>query len=93
MGVKQDMGDLAAVGAALGTVQDPELHLPLDQAGMVGDLQVDRSGTVKVTVRLTTPSCPMKDTLFRDVSAAVKHARRAVGECPALALMLSRRRG
>ena len=63
--------DLAAVQTALGTVEDPELRLPLDEAGMVGDLQVDRSGTVKVTVRLTTPSCPMKDTLARDVTAAV----------------------
>ncbi len=63
--------DLAAVQTALGTVQDPELRLPLDEAGMVGHLEVDRAGTVKVTVRLTTPSCPMKDTLARDVSAAV----------------------
>ena len=63
--------DLAVVEAALGAVEDPELHLPLAEAGMVGDLQIDRSGTVKVTVRLTTPSCPMKDTLARDVTAAV----------------------
>jgi ATP-binding protein involved in chromosome partitioning len=63
--------DLAAVQAALGAVEDPELRLPLDEAGMVGDLQVDRFGTVKVAVRLTTPSCPMKDTLARDVTAAV----------------------
>ena len=63
--------DLDAVRTALGTVVDPELRLPLDDAGMVGALQVDPSGTVKVIVRLTTPSCPMKDTLARDVTAAV----------------------
>jgi ATP-binding protein involved in chromosome partitioning len=63
--------DLAAVTAALGAVEDPELRLPLTEAGMVGNLQVDRSGTVKVTITLTTPSCPMKDTLVRDVTAAV----------------------
>ncbi|MGZ5401497.1 MAG: Mrp/NBP35 family ATP-binding protein [Nocardioides sp.] len=63
--------DLAAVEGALGTVQDPELRLPLAEAGMVGDLRVDRFGTVMVTVRLTTASCPMKDTLARDVTAAV----------------------
>ncbi len=63
--------DLAAVEAALGTVEDPELRLPLDEAGMVGDLQIDRSGAVKVTVRLTSPSCPMKETLARDVTVAV----------------------
>lgn len=63
--------DRAEVIAALGTVQDPELRLPLDEAGMIGDLEVDRSGTVRVTVRLTTPSCPLKDTLATDVTAAV----------------------
>ncbi|HEX5771650.1 MAG TPA: Mrp/NBP35 family ATP-binding protein [Nocardioidaceae bacterium] len=63
--------DEAAVHAALGTVIDPELHLPLPEAGMLGDVEVHRSGTVTVTVRLTTPACPMKETLGSDVTAAV----------------------
>ncbi len=63
--------DLAAVHAALAVVEDPELHLPLLEAGMLGPVDVDRSGLVRVTVRLTTPSCPLKDTLVRDVTAAV----------------------
>jgi ATP-binding protein involved in chromosome partitioning len=63
--------DAAAVYDAVATVQDPELHLPLSEAGMVGDVDVDRAGRVRVTVRLTTPSCPMKDTLGSDVTAAV----------------------
>jgi ATP-binding protein involved in chromosome partitioning len=62
----------AAVLEALGGVEDPELHLPLTEAGMVGDVDVDRSGTVRVAVRLTTPSCPLKETLVRDVTAAVE---------------------
>ena len=63
--------DLAAVHEALGTVIDPELHLPLPEAGMLGDVETDRTGTVKVSVRLTTPACPMKETLGADVTAAV----------------------
>lgn len=63
--------DLAEVHAALSTVEDPELHLPLPQAGMIGDVEADRAGKVKVSVRLTTPSCPMKDTLAGDITAAV----------------------
>jgi ATP-binding protein involved in chromosome partitioning len=63
--------DAAAVYDAVATVQDPELHLPLSEAGMVGDVDVDRGGRVRVTLRLTTPSCPMKDTLASDVTAAV----------------------
>ncbi|HEU4514076.1 MAG TPA: Mrp/NBP35 family ATP-binding protein, partial [Nocardioidaceae bacterium] len=52
-------------------VIDPELHLPLPEAGMLGDVEVDRAGRVKVTVRLTTPACPMKETLGSDVTTAV----------------------
>ncbi len=63
--------DLVEVHAALAAVQDPELHLPLGEAGMLGDVEVNRAGAVTVTVRLTTPSCPMKETLATDVTAAV----------------------
>jgi ATP-binding protein involved in chromosome partitioning len=63
--------DLAKVHQALATVIDPELHLPLPEAGMLGDVDVDRSGAVRVSVRLTTPACPMKDVLSRDVTEAV----------------------
>ncbi|HEU4545500.1 MAG TPA: P-loop NTPase [Microlunatus sp.] len=63
--------DLAAVHEALGTVIDPELHLPLPEAGMLGDVEADRAGRVQITVRLTTPACPMKETLGADVTAAV----------------------
>ncbi len=63
--------DLAAVHAALGGVEDPELRLPLREAGMLGDVEVDRAGRVRVVVRLTTPSCPMKDTLVGEVTTAV----------------------
>jgi ATP-binding protein involved in chromosome partitioning len=38
---------------------------------MLGEVSVDRSGAVSVLVRLTTPSCPLKDTIVRDVTGAV----------------------
>ncbi len=57
--------------AALGSVEDPELKMPLEQAGMVGDVELGRNGLVRVTVRLTTPSCPMKEQLVAEVTAAV----------------------
>jgi ATP-binding protein involved in chromosome partitioning len=62
--------DLAAVRAALAGVEDPELHMPLDQAGMLGEIEIAR-GIVHVTVRLTTPTCPLKETLVADVTTAV----------------------
>jgi ATP-binding protein involved in chromosome partitioning len=63
--------DPAAVDAALAGVEDPELRLSLAEAGMVEEVEVGSTGTVGVTIRLTTPSCPMKETLVQDVSTAV----------------------
>lgn len=63
--------DPDAVHAALATVEDPELRMPLTEAGMVGEVQFGRAGLVNVAVRLTTPSCPLKDELARRIVAAV----------------------
>ena len=56
---------------ALSQVQDPEIHRPLTELGMVGDLAVDDSGAVSVTILLTVSGCPMKSTLERDTRAAL----------------------
>ena len=66
-----DTADVAAVREALARVEDPELHLSLPEAGMVGAVDVDRSGAVRVVLRLTTRSCPLRESLVRDVTAEV----------------------
>ncbi|MEN8040176.1 MAG: Mrp/NBP35 family ATP-binding protein [Actinomycetota bacterium] len=63
------MVDVAAVRAAIEQVQDPEIHKGLGELGMVRELEVV-DGTVDVTVALTIPGCPLKDTLTADVTAA-----------------------
>ncbi len=60
------------VRRAAGSVLDPELQLSLADAGMLGELSVDRAGTARVAVRLTTPTCPLREELVRRVSAAVR---------------------
>lgn len=65
---------IEAVRAALSTVQDPEIHRPITDLGMVRSVDVegpDGAVTVVVGLDLTTPGCPMKDTLTRDITAAV----------------------
>src|SRR6266536_5738466 len=57
--------------AALRTVQDPELFKDIVTLGMLKDVHVDGSA-VAVTVELTTPACPLKETIERDVTAALK---------------------
>jgi ATP-binding protein involved in chromosome partitioning len=63
--------DLEQVRAALANVHDPEIKRPITELGMVDSLDVDASGRVAVTVLLTVAGCPLKDTISRDVNAAL----------------------
>ncbi len=58
------------VMAALNTVNDPELHASIVRLGMVKDLVLD-GGSVKLTIELTTPACPLKEEIEHDVREAL----------------------
>src|ERR1700750_609295 len=62
---------LERINAALATVNDPEIRRPITDLGMVDDVTVGDDGNIGVTVLLTVSGCPMKETLTRDVTAAV----------------------
>ncbi|MBI1827113.1 MAG: Mrp/NBP35 family ATP-binding protein [Planctomycetes bacterium] len=55
----------------LRTVKDPELHKDLVTLNMIKDVSV-KGSRVGVHVELTTPACPLKDQISRDVNAAVR---------------------
>src|SRR5918993_1925527 len=65
--------DRDQIMAALRTVKDPELFKDIVPLNMVKDVRVDGSH-VHVHVELTTPACPMKDVIKKDVEAAVRKA-------------------
>src|SRR5512138_446462 len=65
--------DTKAATDALRKVLDPELRRDLVSLGMVKDLAVD-GDAVRLKVELTTPACPLKDTIGRDVKAALEGA-------------------
>jgi len=52
-------------------VKDPELHKDLVSLNMIKDIAVD-GATVRVHVELTTPACPLKDQIRRDIESALK---------------------
>jgi ATP-binding protein involved in chromosome partitioning len=56
---------------ALRAVKDPELFKDIVTLNMVKDVSVSADGDVAVTVELTTPACPLKETIERDVNAAL----------------------
>src|SRR6266480_1179955 len=59
------------VTQALDGVQDPEIHRPITELGMVKNVSVGADGAVLVEVYLTVAGCPLRDTITRDVTAAV----------------------
>lgn len=62
---------LEQVNAALATVNDPEIKRPITELDMVESVDVADDGRVSVKVLLTVAGCPLKDTINRDVTAAV----------------------
>jgi ATP-binding protein involved in chromosome partitioning len=59
------------VTRALAGVNDPEIHRPITDLGMVKNIEISPDGTVRVDVYLTVAGCPLRDTITRDVTAAV----------------------
>src|SRR5215472_12134039 len=56
---------------ALAGVLDPEIRRPITELGMVKDVEIAPDGLVRVDVWLTVSGCPMRDTITREVQAAV----------------------
>src|SRR6516162_513254 len=56
---------------ALKGVKDPDLGRDLVDLGMIKDVRIN-DGTVSLTVNLTTPACPLKAQIERDVRNALQ---------------------
>jgi ATP-binding protein involved in chromosome partitioning len=61
---------LDAIDAALATVEDPEIHRPITELGMVKSREV-RDGVARIAVFLTISGCPMRDLITSRVTEAV----------------------
>jgi len=59
------------VATALTAVNDPEIHQPITELGMVKSIEVTPGGVVVIGVFLTVSGCPLRDTITKDVTAAV----------------------
>ncbi|MBK1788908.1 Mrp/NBP35 family ATP-binding protein [Prauserella cavernicola] len=71
MTTTQETPSVEDVQTALKDVQDPEIHKPITELGMVKDVTVGEDGVVTVAVYLTVAGCPLKETITRDTTAAV----------------------
>ena len=56
---------------ALKTVFDPEIPVDIYELGLVYDVQISEYGDVKVVMTLTTPNCPVAESLPQEVKEKV----------------------
>jgi ATP-binding protein involved in chromosome partitioning len=59
------------VTQALTAVNDPEIRRPITELGMVKSIDVAPGGVVGVGIWLTVSGCPLRETITREVTAAV----------------------
>ena len=59
------------VRQALATVDDPEIHRPITELGMVDTVEISPDGKVRVGILLTIQGCPLRDKLQGDITLAI----------------------
>ena len=85
--------DLDQIRAALATVNDPEIKRPITELNMVDHVSAGDDGRVSVRVLLTVAGCPLKDTINRDVNAALTKVPGVTGVDLEMGVMTAEQRG
>ena len=70
----------AEIIEVLKTIRDPELPVSIWDMGLVYGIDVSPDDSVKITMTLTTPACPVAETLPPEIEAKVR-AIHGVKEC------------
>lgn len=53
------------------TVYDPEIPVDIYELGLIYDIEIEDNGLVKVKMTLTTPMCPVADSLPMEVQEKI----------------------
>ena len=62
------------------TVYDPEIPVDVYELGLIYDVMVNEDYDVKVIMTLTTPNCPVAETLPKEVEDKIKSLKE-VNDC------------
>ena len=65
-----ELGD--KIVRVLKTIFDPEIPVDIYELGLIYDVFVNEDADVKILMTLTTPNCPVAETLPREVEEKVK---------------------
>ena len=58
--------------ATLKTIYDPEIPVDIYELGLIYGIDLNDDGDVKISMTLTSPSCPVAETLPPEVESKVK---------------------
>jgi FeS assembly SUF system protein len=61
-----------AIVKKLKTIYDPEIPVDIYELGLIYDVMVNEDYEVKILMTLTSPNCPVAETLPREVEEKVK---------------------
>jgi len=67
---KQEMGD--KIIEVIKTIYDPEIPVDIYELGLIYDVFVNENHDVKILMTLTSPNCPVAETLPVEVEEKVK---------------------
>ena len=68
-----DTSDLGEkIVKVLKTIYDPEIPVDIYELGLIYDVLVNEDGEVKILMTLTSPNCPVAETLPVEVEEKVK---------------------
>ena len=66
----QDLGE--KIVKELKTIFDPEIPVDIYELGLIYDVFVNEDSEVKILMTLTTPNCPVAETLPQEVEEKIK---------------------
>ncbi len=67
---KSSLGD--KIVGVLKTIFDPEIPVDIYELGLIYDVFVNETSDIKILMTLTTPNCPVAETLPMEVEEKVK---------------------
>ena len=61
--------------AEIKKIYDPEIPVNIYELGLIYDINVDKDNNVKIDITLTSPNCPVAESLPNEVKNSVKEIK------------------
>ena len=69
----QDLGE--KIVKELKSIFDPEIPVDIYELGLIYDINIDNENNVKINMTLTSPNCPVAESLPNEVKNSVKEIK------------------